>query len=80
MAWVVIVWIISAIVGWKIGVYKGNAVAGLVFGLVLGVLGVVIIALIPQSDQARVGRAERRMRVEREAPCRLGQEPPQQTA
>jgi hypothetical protein len=45
-AYYLILWIVSCVVGWKIGDSKGHAVLGFVLGCFLGLIGVVIIALI----------------------------------
>lgn len=48
MVWVVIA-IVCAIAGFFIGQNKGQAGLGLVLGLLLGVIGLIIIALVPAA-------------------------------
>lgn len=48
MVWVVIA-IVCAIAGFFIGQNKGHAGLGLVLGLLLGVIGLIIIALLPPA-------------------------------
>ena len=51
MFWV-IVWLASAGLGYAIGNSKGRAAQGLVLGLLLGVIGVIIIAVMKPSADA----------------------------
>ena len=46
---------------------KGRPWAGLLLGLLLGWIGVIIIALIPPTHAKRVQRERERLAVEREA-------------
>lgn len=48
MVWIVIA-IVCAIAGYFIGQNKGQAGLGLVLGLLLGVIGLIIIALVPPA-------------------------------
>lgn len=48
MVWVVIA-IVCAIAGFFIGQNKGHAGLGLILGLLLGVIGLIIVALLPPS-------------------------------
>lgn len=68
---VIVMAIVCGIAGFRIGTYKGHPIAGLILGLLLGLIGVGIIAIVPQTGAARVERAERRMRAEQEAARRL---------
>lgn len=69
---VVILWAIFAWAGWTVGKYKGYAGGGLALGLLLGVIGLIIIACIPQSREAKVAAAQRQYEVQAEAARRAG--------
>lgn len=56
MVWVVIA-IVCAIAGYFIGQNKGQAGLGLVLGLLLGIIGLIIIALVPGSPNHPVAHA-----------------------
>lgn len=45
LIWIVILWIVPVFVGHAIGKSKGRA--GLLYGLFLGWLGVIIVAILP---------------------------------
>lgn len=44
-----VTWILSTLFGWSIGRVKGLGREGLLFGLLLGILGVVVIAVVPAA-------------------------------
>ena len=46
---VVVVWVICALLGMWIGSTKGRATAGFFLGLLLGVIGLIIIAVLPPA-------------------------------
>jgi hypothetical protein len=63
-----VIWTITAVItAMLIGDRKGRHWAGLVLGLLLGWLGVIIIALVPPTHEKLVEREKERLRVEREA-------------
>jgi hypothetical protein len=63
-----LIWAISGIIAAiLIGDRKGRHWTGLVLGLVLGWIGVIIIAVVPPTHEKLVEREKERLRVEREA-------------
>jgi hypothetical protein len=56
---VLIVTLACAFAGQAIGKPKGYPGAGFTIGLLLGVLGVVIVALMPETEAAKAARAQR---------------------
>jgi hypothetical protein len=53
MFWIVIIWVICAIVGGKIGQDKGHRTAGTLLGLFLGPIGIIItLFLTPDETKA----------------------------
>jgi hypothetical protein len=57
MAVVVVIWLVCAGLGWYIGRTKGREVAGAVLGLLLGLIGLVITACLPETSESRQRRA-----------------------
>ena len=49
----VVIWLICAVIGWAIGSSKGRAGAGLVLGLLLGIIGVIIIAVMQPTTEKK---------------------------
>lgn len=58
----VIVLAACAFAGYSIGKPKGYAGGGLALGLLLGIIGVIIIACVPKSREAKVREAQQSMR------------------
>jgi hypothetical protein len=69
---VIIVWLACAWAGTEIGKRKGLAGAGFGLGLLLGVIGVIIIACIPASREAQIKKAQREYEIQAEAARRAG--------
>ena len=53
----VIVWVVCALVGWAIGNSKGRGTAGFFLGLLLGVIGLIIIAVMRPTPEYAAQRA-----------------------
>ena len=45
----VLIWIACGVVGWKLGESKGRPLLGLVLGVLLGLLGLLIVTVIPSA-------------------------------
>jgi hypothetical protein len=80
--WQVGIWLVMGtvfgLIGWGIGKGKGRAAAGWWLGLLLGIIGVIIIACLPRSREAQVAKAQRQYEIHMEAARRAGyQYPPQ---
>jgi hypothetical protein len=48
----VIIWAVCGFIGWKIGDSKGRGGLGALLGIILGLIGIVIIAVIPKKKSA----------------------------
>jgi len=49
-------WAAIAWAGYRIGAYKGSPKTGLALGVLLGAVGVIIIACFPSTDEAKIER------------------------
>ena len=67
-----IFWGAIVVAGYQVGKYKGHIAAGIILTAVLGLLGLLIIALIPQTDAAKMAAAQRNMAIQQEAARRAG--------
>ncbi len=63
----ILIWVAGVIVGALVGGSKGRAWTGAALGLVLGWLGVVIVALMPKTAERQIAEERQRRAVEREA-------------
>lgn len=67
-ALILLVWVVAAtVVATIIGNRKGRPWTGFTLGLLLGWIGVVIIAVTPPTHAMRVRRERERQRIQREA-------------
>jgi hypothetical protein len=64
MAGLVALFIVTALIGLGIGNRKGRAIQGLLLGLLLSVIGIVIIAFLPPTEEMKVRRAEEKARTQ----------------
>lgn len=65
---IVLIWVVAAAVAAAIvGNRKGRPWTGFLLGLLLGWIGVVIIAVTPPTRARRVERERERLQIEREA-------------
>ena len=47
---ILVLWIVVGIVSYKVGEAKGRGGLGLALGLVFGVLGLIVVAILPPAD------------------------------
>ena len=72
-------WIGSVIAGYFLGKYKGQTGAGITLTIILGLLGLIILACLPRTHAAKVADAQRQYEIQAEAARRAGYPyPPQQ--
>jgi hypothetical protein len=57
-------WLIFVIAGVLIGLRKGRLAMGIVWSLLIGPVGLVIVALMPKTDERQIAEARQRARVE----------------
>lgn len=58
--------------GWAIGKDKGRPVAGWWLGFLLGLIGLIIVALLPRTREAKIADAQRQYQIQAEAARRAG--------
>ena len=66
--------IACGLIGGTIGKRKGRQDLGILLGFFLAIIGVIIIACMSKTEEARVQEAEARLRAEEEARRRLDAE------
>jgi uncharacterized membrane protein len=66
MAGLVALFIATALIGLAIGNRKGRAIQGLLLGLLLSVIGIVIIAFLPVTEEMKIRRAQEKMRIKQQ--------------
>jgi hypothetical protein len=54
--------ILTGLIGLGIGNRKGRVLLGLLLGLLLSVIGVLIIAFVPATEEMKIRRAQEKMR------------------
>lgn len=71
----VLVWIIAALVfgaiGSAVGKPKGRGSQGFWFGLILGIVGVIIVACMRPDREALIRREQESLRIQQEAAARM---------
>lgn len=75
---VITIAIICAIIGIPLGRWKNQWWRGMLAGLILGPLGLLIMLVIPVSEETRIRREQEKLRVQAEATRRAGYPPPPQ--
>jgi hypothetical protein len=72
----VLVWIVVAVAcgfgGYAIGKPKGRASTGAWLGVLLGVIGIIIIACLPRDKEAQIREEQRKYEIQAEAARRAG--------
>jgi uncharacterized transporter YbjL len=63
--------LLTALVGLAIGNRKGRAFQGFVLGLLLSVIGVLIVAFLPPTEEMKIRRAEEKARFQRQRQRRV---------
>lgn len=75
----ILIWIGSVVGGYFVGKYKGFPGAAIGITIILGVLGLAIVACLPRTRAAKVAEAQRRYEIQAEAARRAGYPyPPEQ--
>jgi len=64
MAGLVALFIVTALIGLAIGNRKGRAFQGLLLGLLLSVIGILIIAFLPATEEMKIRRAQEKRRIQ----------------
>ena len=64
---ITLAWLTFIAVGAIIGHSKGRTTMGVVWSLILGPIGVLIVALLPKTEDRQVEEARQRARVEERA-------------
>jgi hypothetical protein len=64
MAGLVALFIVTALIGLGIGNRKGRTVQGFLLGLLLSVIGILIIAFLPPTEEMKIRRAQEKMRIQ----------------
>jgi hypothetical protein len=67
--------LVFALIGYRLGVWKGRPSLGGLLGMFLGLIGVVIILCVPKTHEARIKKETRRLAAEQEARRRMGHLP-----
>ncbi len=70
------IWALTAAAGGLIGDRKGRAGEGVVWGLLLSLIGLVIIAMRTPTESVKIRQAQDSMRIEKAARAALERERP----
>jgi hypothetical protein len=62
MAGLISLFIVTALIGLGIGNRKGRTLQGFLLGLVLSVIGLIIIAFLPPTEEMKIRRAQEKLR------------------
>lgn len=74
---VITFWVLGILASSAVGNAKGRPLAGAVTGVLFGLFGVVIMALVPKTREAKIRAAARKREIEIEAATRLAARPDQ---
>ena len=66
MAGLIALFIATALIGLAIGNRKGRAGQGLLLGLLLSVIGILIIAFLPATEEMKMRRAQEKLRIQQQ--------------
>ena len=58
------IWLAFIVIGAIIGHRKGRLAMGIVWSLLLGPIGVIIVAVMPKTEDQQIKEAQQRARVE----------------
>jgi hypothetical protein len=64
MAGLIALFVVTALIGLGIGNRKGRSVQGFLLGLLLSVIGILIIAFLPPTEEMKIRRAEEKKRIQ----------------
>lgn len=67
-----IFWGAVVVAGYYLGKYKGRIATGIVPTVLLGLPGLLILAVMPRTDAAKIAAAQRDMVIQQEAARRVG--------
>jgi hypothetical protein len=71
--YVILIWIVCAVIGHYYGASKGHAVLGTLLGLFLGVFGLAILLFVPATEASKIAKAEDKLRIDQAARGRIEQ-------
>jgi hypothetical protein len=66
------IWVGSIVAGIFLGKYKGREGAGIALTVLLGLLGLLILACLPRTDAAKIAEAQKQYAIQAEAARRAG--------
>lgn len=66
-----ICWCLLAWWGYTLGKHRGRPVAGVVLGFVLGLIGIIIIAVMPETEEHKVAKVREALRLQAIASSQL---------
>lgn len=69
---VLVIAVICALISMAIGSSKGRGTQGFFFGLILGVIGIIIIACLKPDREFLVRKEQEKIRIQQEAAARMG--------
>jgi hypothetical protein len=66
------IWLVSIAIGVHIGKRKGRKEAAELLTIFLGVIGLLIVTLLPENREAKIAETQRQMEMQAEAARRAG--------